>query len=83
MTNCLTSSNGFACICDNSSLTFTSLCYSISSSLSSLSINTLFTLSTYTTIQLKQNLKTLLLLSELPQYSLIYSPSPSELLTIE
>lgn len=66
MTNCAEGSNGYACLCSNSSSTYTSLCYAIDSSLTNMSISLAnFNLAnaTYSAQYLQQNYSLLLLLS--------------------
>ena len=66
MTNCASSSNGFACLCTNASEVYSSLCYALSSNVKALTITPAsfgFTGTTLTTADLTSNFALLLLLS--------------------
>jgi hypothetical protein len=85
MTDCAGSSNGFACLCNsNSTITYSSLCYLLNSSLVTMPLTVAsfgLTNTSYSTSYLQLNAGLLLLLSELPNYNWIYSPSTTELIS--
>jgi hypothetical protein len=85
MTNCANSSNGFACLCNSSSIaTFTSLCYPLNPNLSAYTLDPLkFSLlnTSISTDYFIDHISSLLLLSELPNYNWIFSPKSTELIS--